>query len=450
MSDLFEQQYTKMTKTPIGQLIISLSIPTIISMLITNIYNMADTFFVSKISLAASGATGIVFSVMAILQAFGFMFGHGAGSNISRFLGAKKIEKAATYASTSFFCSIFTGLIIMVVALANLEKLMYLLGSTDSILLEAEKYAFFILIASPAFTAGCVLNNILRYEGKANYAMIGLTAGGIMNMLIDPILIFGLDLKIVGAGLSTTISQYISTAILLWPFLKGKTVTKIGFAYVSKDIQDYVNIIVTGLPTFFRQGLNSISSSVLNIQAKPFGDSAIAAMSVVSRCCNLLFSIALGLGQGFQPVASFNYGSKDYQRVKKAFLFTTCLGSSILGLLCIFCYGKSAWIVSLFRKDPEVIQIGSQAFRYMCFVLYTLPLTSISSMLFQSTGEKKMAIFVSLVQSGLLYIPLLLILPVYLGLKGIQLALPITYFCAFLICIPLDLIFFRSLNQTRY
>ena len=191
MSNLQQEQYVKMTQTPIPKLIIGLSIPTTISMLITNIYNMADTFFVSKISISASGATGIVFSVMAILQAFGFMFGHGAGSNISRQLGAKRVEKAKTFASTSYFLAVLMGVVIMVIGIIFLEPIMYLLGSTDTILNEAKHYALFIFIAGPAMTTGCVLNNILRYEGKATFAMVGLTAGGIINMLIDPLLIFG-------------------------------------------------------------------------------------------------------------------------------------------------------------------------------------------------------------------------------------------------------------------
>jgi len=446
MSELQDQQYEKMTKTPIPKLIIGLSIPTTISMLITNIYNMADTYFVSKISLTASGATGIIYSVMAILQAFGFMFGHGAGSNISRQLGAKKVEKAKAYASTGFFFALGVGAIVMILGILYLEPLMYLLGSTDSILSEAKTYALFILIAGPGFTTSCVLNNILRYEGKANYAMVGLTAGGIINMVVDPILIFGLKLGIAGAGMSTTISQYISTFILLLPFLQDKTVTKIHIKYVTLEFADVSNIVVTGLPSFFRQGLNSLSSSILNIQAKPYGDEAIAAMSVVSRCANLLYSTALGLGQGFQPVAAFNYGSKDYKRVKQAFKFTVGLGTAILGSLCVISFIKAEFVISLFRDDLKVIEIGSAAFRYFCLTLFTLPFTSVSSMLFQSTGEKFLAVFIATVQSGLIYVPLLLILPKMIGLTGIEMAQPLAYLGAFIIAVPLVVAFFRNME----
>ena len=229
------------------------------------------------------------------------------------------------------------------------------------------------------------------------------------------------------------------------PFIRGKTVTKINIKYITKEFKDVINIIITGLPSFFRQGLNSLASSVLNIQAHPFGDEAIAAMSVVSRCGNLLFSCALGLGQGFQPVAAFNYGSKDYKRVKKAFNFTVSMGVVILGVLCIICYGNAQSVISMFRKEQEVVSIGATAFRYLCLTLYLLPISAVGSMLFQSIGESKKALIISACQSGLFYIPLLLILPHFIGITGIQLALPIAYLLSSLITIPAVYKFFNTL-----
>ena len=213
-----ETKYKKMTETPVSTLILTLAVPTIISMMVTTIYNTADTFFVSKISVAASGATGIVFSLMAILQAFGFMLGHGAGSNISRLLGARKVANASVFLSTSFFLAIGTGFLIGLFGLLFLEPFLLLLGSTETILPEAKAYATFILLAAPAMVVSCVLNNVLRYEGIAVYAMIGLASGGILNMMLDPIFIFVLKLGTAGAGLATALSQYIGVVILLLPF----------------------------------------------------------------------------------------------------------------------------------------------------------------------------------------------------------------------------------------
>lgn len=441
-----DRQYQKMTETPISKLILTLGIPTTISMLITNIYNMADTYYVSQISVAASGATGIVFALMAILQAFGFMFGHGAGSNISRQLGARKVERAKIYASTSVFLALMSGLLICVFGLMFLEPLMLFLGSTDTILSEAKTYGLFILLSGPAMTTGCVLNNILRYEGKATFAMIGLTTGGLLNMFLDPIFIFGLHMGIAGAGLATTISQYISTIILLIPFLNGKTVTKIHYRFFTKEFYDIQNIVITGLPTLMRQGLNSVSTTVLNTQASFYGDGAIAAMSIVSRCGNLLFSVALGIAQGFQPVCAYNYGAKKYNRVKKATYFTMTFGITALGLLCMICFFNAPFIIQLFRSDDIVVSVGEGALRYLCLTLFTLPISAVGNMLFQSIGKSGRALLLACIQSGLLFIPLITILPQFIGLTGIQVAQPISYMISCFITIPFVIYFFKSLK----
>lgn len=435
-----------MTETPVSRLILKLAIPTIISMLITTIYNTADTFFVSKISVAASGATGIVFSLMAILQAFGFMLGHGAGSNISRLLGARKVEHASIFLSTSFFLAIGIGLFIGIFGLIFLEPFMLLLGSTETILPEAKAYGLYILIAAPAMVSSCVMNNVLRYEGIALYSMFGLAAGGLLNMFLDPIFIFALHLGTAGAGLSTAVSQYVSALILLLPFLRGKTVTKISLFSFTRSFSDIVNIVLTGMPSLLRQGLNGLATTLLNIQASVYGDAAIAAFSIVNRCSGLLFSIALGIGQGFQPVSSFNFGARKYTRVRRAFAFTVLAGMCVLLLLCSLCFINSESVVMLFRKDIDVVTIGSEALRYACVGLVTLPLSAIGGMLFQSNGKKGRAIFLSLMQSGGIFIPLLLILPRLLGLKGLELAQPAAYVVAGTFSIPFVLSYLSSMK----
>ena len=441
-----EAKYTRMTETPVPRLILTLAVPTIISMMITTIYNTADTFFVSRISVAASGATGIVFSLMAILQAFGFMLGHGAGSNISRLLGARKSEHANIFLSTSFFLAISVGMLIGGCGLLFLEPFMRLLGSTDTILPEAKAYATYILLAAPAMVASCVLNNVLRYEGIAVFAMIGLASGGILNMFLDPLFIFVLKLGISGAGLATAISQYVGVTILLLPFLRGKTVTKISLSSFTKQPADVWNIIYTGMPSMCRQGLNALATTLLNVQASVYGDAAIAAFSIVNRCSGLLFSIALGIGQGFQPVSAFNFGAKKYARVRQAFLFTLLTDIGILTVFCALCQLHAERIVMLFRKDAEVVTIGSAALRYACLGLVTLPLSSIGSMLFQSIGQKGRAMILALLQSGAIFIPLLLILPPLLGLTGLEIAHPVSYAIAGLLSLPILLSYLSTLK----
>ena len=346
-----EERFKRMRYEKIPKLIISLGIPTTISMLITNIYNMADTYFVSQISLSASGATGIVFAVMAILQAFGFMCGHGSGSNISRSLGRKDEENASRFASSGLFLSFCISLVLMIAGLVFLEPLMRLLGSTDTILVEAMNYGRFIFLAAPAMVMSCVCNNILRYEGRAVYAMVGLTFGGILNMMLDPILIFVFHLGISGAGIATMVAQYLSLFILLIPFFRNRTASRLRLSYISRNIDTFINIIVTGSPSLARQGLNSISTAMLNMMAKPLGDAAIAAMSVVGRVSNMLFSLSLGIAQGFQPVSSFNYGAGDYKRVKESTVFTIGFGTALIAVLCTLAFINAPLIISLFRSE---------------------------------------------------------------------------------------------------
>ena len=442
-----DAKYVKMTETPVSRLIISLGIPTTISMLITNIYNMADSYFVSQVSLSAGGATSIVFGIMSILQAFGFMFGHGAGSNISRMLGSRQIDRASKYASTGFFSALICGFLIMSVGLIFLEPLMRLLGSTETILPYAIDYGMWILIAAPAMTASCVLNNILRYEGMATLAMIGLTTGGILNMALDPLFIFTFDMGIAGAGLATALSQYISFCILLSMFLMKKTQSRLSARLAAGEPRILGDIIITGLPSFARQGLNSVSTMVLNAQAKVFGDAAIAAMGYVGRTSSLIFSVGLGIGQGFQPVSGFNYGAKKYSRVKKGTLFTLGFGAAFIGVISAVCFIFAPDIISLFRTEKEVIEIGSEALRIMCVFLLFLPISVVGTMLFQSIGKSISALILSCLQSGAVFIPLCLILPSFLGVLGIEMAQPVAYFVSALVSLPMTLRFLKSLPK---
>ena len=324
---------------------------------------------------------------------------------------------------------------------------MLLLGSTETILPDSKAYATYILLAAPAMMTSCVLNNVLRYEGLAFFSMIGLASGGILNMCLDPLLIFVFKLGTAGAGLATAISQYIGVFVLLRPFLRGKTASKISLRSFTRSAADIGNIILTGFPSLIRQGMNSIATTLLNVQASVYGDAAIAAFSIVNRISGLLFSAALGLGQGLQPVCAFNYGAKKYRRVRHAYLFTFSLATGLLAAVCILCLFNAEQIVMLFRKDADVIMIGSEALRYTCLGLIALPASALSSMLFQSAGKKGRAIFISMLQSGAIFIPLLLILPKAFGLIGLELAHPVAYAVSGFISLPIALAFLRVLKK---
>lgn len=440
-----QAQYDKMTGTPVNKLVLTLGLPTTVSMLVTNLYNMADTYFVSRLGTSASGATGVVFGLMAIIQAFGFMLGHGAGSNISRLLGARHVENARKFASTSFYLSLLCGGVIAALGLIFQIPLMRLLGSTDSILPYAKTYSTYILIAAPAMASSCVMNNILRYEGKAAYAMIGLTSGGLLNIAGDWLLIQVCDMGIAGAGISTAVSQYIGALILLIPYLAGKVQSHFSPRYITRDIKDVWNIVSVGMPSMMRQGLNSISVMLLNQCAAVYGDAAIAALSIVSRVMNFLFCIGLGISQGFQPVSAFNYGAKKYARVKKAFLVTIFDSMIILAGAGILGAVFAEPIVTAFRDDPKVIEIGTYALRAQCLFLILLPISVTGNMLFQSIGKSGRATFLASARSGLIFIPVLLICSGTLGLRGIQIAQPVSDLLSAALTIPFLYEFFRTM-----
>ncbi len=447
MSDKEALQFKKMTETPVPRLVIKLGIPTTISMLVTNIYNMADTYFVGEIGTSASGAVGVVFGLMAILQAVGFMFGHGAGSIISRRLGAKDGEFATKIASTSFFFALFSGIAIMLFGFLFLTPLMRILGSTDTILPYAKTYAGCILIAAPFMVSSCVLNNILRYEGRASMAMIGLTTGGILNIFGDFILMRIYDMGVLGAGVATAVSQTISFFILLFMFISGKTQSKLSIKKISEDISDLSMICKTGLPSLMRQGLSSISTMVLNGYAGIWGDAAVAAMTIVNRICFFIFAVALGIGQGFQPVSAFNYGAKKFGRVRSAFCFTLLIGEVLLGALAIIGMFLSPYLVEIFRNDPEVIRIGTVALKAQLIALFVQPLVVCANMLFQSVGKNGVATFLSMLRSAICFLPTIVIMTTLFGLTGVQLSQTIADVIAFFISLPFTLGFLHKLKE---
>lgn len=335
----------------------------------------------------------------------------------------------------------------MLFGLIFLTPFMKLLGSTSTILPYAKTYGAFILIAGPAMTTGCVMNNILRYEGMASLAMLGLTAGGVLNIVLDPLLIFYFDMGISGAGLATAISQYVSMGILLIMFLSGKTQSKISVKYISLKFGLIKEIIFTGVPSLARQGLNSISNMVLNLQAAVYGDACIAAMSIVAKCANLLFSVCVGIGQGFQPVSAFNYGAKKYIRVKSGMKFTLIFSTAVMVVLSSICFALSPQIIAIFREEIEVIETGSFALRMMCIALLFLPTIMLANMTFQSIGKSGRAFFLACTQNGLLFIPLISILPKFMGITGIELAQPLSYVLATAIALPFLITFSKSLTD---
>ena len=432
-----KDNYLYLTTTPVPRLIVSLAVPTIISMLVTSFYNMADTYFVGKINTQSTAAVGIVFSVMSIIQAVGFFFGHGSGNYISRKLGAQETGNAEKMAATGFFWALFMGIFLAVVGLIFLTPLSLALGSTPTILPYTEKYLGIILLGAPFMTASLVLNNQIRFQGNAAYAMVGIVSGAVINVILDPILIFVFDMGISGAALATVISQICSFSLLLYMGRKGGNI-RIRFKNFTTSLAFIKEIIGGGTPSLARQGLASVATILLNVAAGAYGDAAIAGMSIVTRIAMFINAFLIGFGQGFQPVCGFNYGAGLYARVRQGFWFCVKVGFIFLLVCALAGMGFAEEIVSLFRKgDPDVIAVGAAALRWQ---FITFPLGSwivMSNMMLQTIRKPVKATIISSARQGLFFIPLIFILSHYLGLQGVEMCQAVADLLTFILAIPL-------------
>ena len=445
MQNTQEQKYITMTEAPVKGLIVKLAIPTMISMLVTSFYNMADTFFVGKLGPSATGAVGVVFSVMAIIQAVGFFFGHGSGNYISRALGAHDVSGAESMAATGFFSALIGGTVIMIGGLLFLEPLALTLGSSKTILPYAVDYLRWILIGAPYMTASLVLNNQLRFQGNAIYAMIGLVSGAVINIALDPLLIFTFDLGVSGAAIATIVSQLVSFVILLIGIFRSNAID-IRIRNFKPTVERYKIIINGGSPSLFRQGLNSVATICLNVAARAYGDYAIAGMSIVTRIMQFANSCLIGFGQGFQPVCGFNYGAKKFDRVREGFWFCVKLSTAVLLVLAAACFAFAPAIVSLFQDDPGVIEVGRIALRLQCI---TFPLAGwivMSNMMSQTIGKAIPASFLAMARQGLFFIPAVLILPHFLGILGVELSQAVADAITIAVAIPLQLKIMREMK----
>lgn len=442
-----QQQYIKMTATPIPKLLLLLSLPSIVSMIITSIYNTADAYFVSQLSTAASGAVGIVLPMMALTQGIGFTYAVGAGTQTAQLLGARKVDEANKFGSSAMAIAMISGLLITIIGQWQLDNLLRLFGATDTILPYAKDYARWILFGAPITISQFVLNLQLRFQGKNNLSMIGLMVGGILNIILDPIFIFVLELGIRGAALATIVSQTVSWIILYW-MVKNKSILELSLKSISRDVKIYGTIIGTGISSFLRQGLASISIILLNNAARPFGDEVIAAIVIVGRISMIMFSVMLGIGQGFQPIAGYNYGAKKYARVKQVWRFTYVAMTVLVAIVGAGIFVLAPQLVTAFRSDPMVVKTGSTMLRYISLSLISQPMLISTNMLLQTTGHIKASSFLASTRQGLFFIPLLLILPPMLGVPGIQISQPIADVLSAIAAIPFLVYFMKNLPKT--
>lgn len=446
-TDERSQRYIYMTQTPVPKLILKLSVPTIISMLVTGIYNSADTFFVGKISTEATAAVGIVFSVMAIIQAIGFMCGQGSGNYLARMLGANDTKQANEVASTGFALSLIIGTLIALVGIFLVEPISDMLGATETTLADTKNYMRIILLGAPFMTGQFVINNQLRFQGSAIYAMFGLLAGAVANIALDPLFIFVFDLGVSGAALATVSGQIISFIVLMIGSKQGVNI-HIRFKNIKINKHYILEIINGGIPSLFRQGLAALATIMLNKIAGEFGgDAAIAGMSVATRTLMLVSSALIGFGQGYQPVCSFNYGANLKKRVKQGYFFCLKYGTLFLIVVATGCFVFAPQIVSYFRDDPDVIAIGSKALRFQAV---TLPLMSgivMTNMMLQSIGAGIKASISSSARSGIFFIPLLFAFSSLFGLTGVECAQAAADVCSMVLAIPFAYSELKKMND---
>ncbi len=415
-----------LTETPIPNLIVRLSIPTIISMLVTALYNTADTYFVGKISTEATAAVGLVFSVMAIIQALGFFCGHGSGNYLSRMLGAGKRKEADEMASTGFAIALILGVVVAILGNIFLTPLAHWLGATATTMEDTKNYMRIILIGAPFMIGQFVINNQLRFQGSAIYAMIGLMCGAVINVGLDPLLILGFHMGVSGAAIATVCGQVVSFFVLFLGSMRGENI-HLNIRNVHINTHYLLEVTNGGAPSLFRQGLAAVATLLLNNFAGKYGgDAAIAGMSIVTRVMMMLASALIGFGQGYQPVCSFNYGAGLKKRVREGYFFCVKWGTLFLVFVGAVCFALAPDVVRMFRNDEAVVAVGTLALRCQTAVLPFMAFIVITNMMLQSMGRGVKASITASARNGICFIPLILVLPSVFGLTGVQ----ITQTCA--------------------
>ena len=435
------QRYQLMTESPVRQLVLRMSWPTVISMLVVAFYNIIDAFFVGHISTEATAGVGVSFAYMTFINAFGFFFGHGSGNYISNALGAKKYNDAEKMAATGFISSMSLGVIAAIVGLCFLSPLSRMMGATPEILEPANDYLFFILIGTPFMMSSLTLNNQLRLQGNARYAMVGIATGSILNIFLDALFIYILDMGVTGASLATCISQMVGWFVLfLGTEMNGNVHIRI--RHFSPSWQSYKDIFKGGNPSLCRHVFVCVSTIMLNRYAAFYaapGDeaSAIAAFAIVSRIMMFAFSIILGIGQGFQPVCGFNYGAGLHERVRKSFIFTIELSTIILIIISIAFAIFAPDIIMVFRsEDPELIKIGTRVLRWQCLSFPLIGVSTVTNMMYQTIRKTLIASVLSMGRQGIFFIPAIMILPLFTGLQGVEMTQAVADALTFLLALP--------------
>ena len=441
--------HLRMTEGRIPPLILRQALPSTVGMLVTALYSLADAFFVSELGTSASAAVGVTFSIQALIQAIGYTLGLGAGSLISRKLGEKRDGDAGRYARIAFWLSILSGILIMLAGLFWGGPILRTLGAGESIYPYAMSYARFLFFSTPFMCTAFVLSQLLRAEGKAIYSMVGLLSGSLLNIALDPLLIHTVGLGIAGASLATLISQAVSVLILLSAYVFHKSQIELFQKISLSEFSETGRVLLTGLPSAFRQGLTVFATVLLNRAAGAWGDAAVAAISAVTRLFLFAFSVCLGVGQGMMPVVGYNYGFGKPDRVRHAFLFSVGLSTAAMLVISIPFWIYAPDLISLLRDDAEVIRIGEFALRLQCYVFFCHGLITCTIMFLQAIGNRFGSTFLASARQGLFFAPLIFLLPSFFGAKSILYVQPIADASTFLLAIFFAIYAGRALHSVK-
>ncbi len=447
MKKHYKDKFDKMANAPVRGLITTLAVPTIITMLVSAVYNMADSFFVGRINTTSVASIGIVFSIMTLLQAIGFSLGNGSGIMISNLLGDKQKDKAQIYAGTAFYFAVSFGIILAIAGIFFSDQISVMLGATQTTKESTSSYLKIILIGAPFILGSFVMNNQLRYQGSAIYSMVGIMSGSLINIALDPLFIFSLRLGVSGAALATIVSQFIGFIILFIGTFRGENIRLLP-KYFKPDKTVIANICKNGLPSLSRQGVQTIANICLSFAAAPFGDSVVAGMSVFNRVMFLGFAVVIGIGQGYQPVCSFNNGAKRYDRVYNGYKFTVAATTCFITAASVVGFIFAPQLIAIFRDDAQVIEIGTKALRYECLVLPLIGYCTSSNMFMQSIKLSGKATILALARQGIFFIPLMLILPKFFGSTGVAVVQPIADGLSFILTLILTIPVISKIKKT--
>ena len=444
-----EAQRTRMLTTPIPKIVTAMAMPAMMHQIVSVVYNLVDTYFVAHIGTSAAAAIGIAFSLVSVVNALTYGVSMGARSLISRRLGAGDNEAAHIYASTTTLMCLAIGAFCTIFGLLFLEPILRFFGASPTMMPYAIPYCRLILVGVTFYCIDSAFSNILVAQGKASYSMSALMIASVANIIMDYLFVIVIPLGAAGAALATILSQFLSFSIMLAAFLRKQSIVKVLPKYISGKFRTYFEIVHTGLATVFRQGAASISSTLLNRLANPYGDAAVAAITIANKIYTLCRNLILGIGNGYTVVAGYNYGAGRKDRVKKSFGFSTLAGTAICLASAITVRFFPEEIVHLFRDDKEVVEIGSQMLRIMAIALPTMAFSTLVNQTYQTLGFSLWATVLACCRQGILFIPCLYVLHHFFGLTGITMTQAAADILTALVSVPFCLWFFRKLLNKK-